>query len=48
MSGYMNNLKNNTIGKKNIKSQEQLHKDVIGFLRLLQIDPFPGTSLLRE
>jgi transposase len=34
-----NDLKNNTIGKKSIDSPEQLHKDVIGFLRLLQFSP---------
>ena len=34
-----NDLKNNTIGKKSIESPEQLHKDVIGFLRLLQLSP---------
>ena len=34
-----NDLKNNAIGRKSIESKEQLHKNVIGFLRLLQFCP---------
>src|SRR5208337_1487653 len=34
-----NDLKNNTIGRKSIESKEQLHKNVIGFLRQLQCSP---------
>jgi transposase len=34
-----NDLKNNAIGRKSIESKEQLHKNVIGFLRQLQCSP---------
>jgi transposase len=34
-----NDLKNNAIGRKSIESTEQLHKNVIGFLGLLQFCP---------
>jgi transposase len=34
-----NDLKNNAIGRKSVESKEQLHKNVIGFLRQLQRSP---------
>jgi transposase len=39
-----NDLKNNAVGKKSIESPEDLHKDVIAFLRFLQCSPFQVRS----
>jgi transposase len=34
-----NDLKNNAVGKKSIESPDELHKNVVGFLRQLQCSP---------